>query len=63
MKTHVFLNFVEKYVSLKLKKKKKIQCNWVVPWKSGYEGLKEKVFGIDLIFIYIYYTLCPSVIN
>ena len=36
--------------------------NWAIPWKSGHEGLK-KTFAIDLIFIYIYYTLYTSVIS
>ena len=35
--------------------------NWIIPWKSGHEGLK--IFAIDLIFIYIYYTLYTSVIR
>ena len=34
---------------------------WVIPWKSGHEGLKKNLW--DWSHLYIYYTLCPSVIS
>ena len=40
----------------------RIKVMWAILWKSGHQGLK-KIFVINLINIYVIYTLYPSVIS
>ena len=40
----------------------RIKVMWAILWKSGHQGLK-KIFVINLIIIYVIYTLYPSVIS
>ena len=62
MKTHAFLNFVEKYVRLKLKKKNLRGLGGAMEkWTWGPN--RKSVWDWFHLYIYIDYTLCSSVIN